>query len=101
MYTVYATYKNADDTEGRGPMVLDKIFFEKHDAYEYINQQSGVMGRTLVALRRDSWDGLGDWEVKPLQIMQHLQDGEEYERQKARESGLAKLTGDERRALGL
>lgn len=41
---VFAVYKNSDMTEGRGPMVLDKLFLVRKMAVEYANSQKGVMG---------------------------------------------------------
>jgi hypothetical protein len=42
-YVVVVT-KNADFTEGRGPMVFDKVFTGVDSAVEYIKNQSGIYG---------------------------------------------------------
>lgn len=40
MQTVYQILKNADTTEGRGPMIPMEIAFEEdHEAYAYIGKQ--------------------------------------------------------------
>lgn len=41
---VYVVFRNFDMTEGRGPMVLDKIFLDESKARKYMENQSGVMG---------------------------------------------------------
>lgn len=41
---VWCVLKNADFTEGRGPMRLHKIFNDIHDAVNYIMSQSGIYG---------------------------------------------------------
>lgn len=41
---VVAVLKNADFIEGRGPMVLDKIFDTHTRAHEYIMNQDGIYG---------------------------------------------------------
>jgi hypothetical protein len=97
MYTVYATYRNSDMNEGRGPMVMDKVFTEERDAQEYINQQPGVFGRHPEHGWQNS--GLSDWTVKSLIILEHLEDGEEYARQQTLERAYSKLTPKERSVL--
>jgi hypothetical protein len=42
-YVVVVT-KNADFTEGRGPMMFDKVFTGVDSAVEYILDQSGIYG---------------------------------------------------------
>lgn len=44
MSAVYAVYKNSDMTEGRGPMVLDSLWWSEEDAWAYANKHLGVMG---------------------------------------------------------
>ena len=36
--------KNADFTEGQGPMVAHKLFAEFIDAHNYVMQQEGIFG---------------------------------------------------------
>lgn len=58
---IYQTYRNADQTEGRGPMEPDLAFFHKEHAERFIDEQPGIMGR------REKWSQLrhGDWVVMP------------------------------------
>lgn len=41
---VYVVLKNADFTEGRGPMLYHKIFKTQNLAHEYIMGKSGIYG---------------------------------------------------------
>lgn len=97
MFTVFGTYKNSDMTEGKGPMVLDKVFFEEADANSYILEQSGVMGRKPE--HGLGWQRMGDWEVKPIVVLESLADGEEYVRSRNLERAFSKLTESEQEAL--
>lgn len=62
---VYITRRNADMTEGRGPMIMDKVFDTYEKAEIYINSQPGVMGR------KGNWtsgkDG-SDWDIKEATV---------------------------------
>lgn len=63
----YQAYRNSDMTEGRGPMVPDRIFLHKEHANAYIDKQPGVMGRR----RKWSTEKYGDWEIKDVEIIEH------------------------------
>lgn len=97
MFIVYATYRNSDMTEGRGPMVMDKVFIDEKDATDYINQQDGVMGRKP----DHGWQNanMGDWQVRPLTVLEHLLDGVEYVRQENVKAAYQKLSGAEKAAI--
>ncbi len=41
---VYLVNKNADFTEGRGPMLPHRLFKNADDAHNYIMDQSGIFG---------------------------------------------------------
>lgn len=70
MKTIYMTMRNADMTEGRGPMVQDLCFSGRELAAEYIDQQPGVMGR------RGKWseDKFGDWKIQTLEVLDQIPD---------------------------
>lgn len=99
MITVFATYRNQDMTEGRGPMVLDKVFMVQDDAEAYILQQDGVMGRKPSDFGKPSWEGMGDWKVEPLVIHESLADLEEFVFNENLEAAFAKLTPAEKAAV--
>lgn len=98
MIKVWGTYKNGDITEGKGPMVLEKLFLHEDDAHTYINGQQGVFGRKAPEA---GWQNsrLGDWEVKPLVVLEHLQDGVEYEHEQNLNRAYAKLLPQEKAAI--
>lgn len=78
-------------------MVLDKVFVNEYDAQTYIDEQTGVMGRKP----QEGWENspMDDWQVKPLEILEHLEDGEEYERKQAVDRAFSKLTPFEMKAV--
>lgn len=64
MKTIYLARKNADGTEGRGPMVTEAAFTNRSDANSFIDKKPGVMGR--VSEKGWSNEKYGDWDVVPL-----------------------------------
>lgn len=94
---IYVVYKQMDMTEGRGGKGMDKIFLNKQDAMDYIDDKPGVMGI------KKKWSSLphGDWEVREIWAYSSLQESTEEEQKKIRESALSKLTLAEKNALGL
>lgn len=59
MKTVFIVMKNADMNEGRGPNIIDSVWFFRERASEYIDIQPGVQGR------RCKWseEKFGDWYI--------------------------------------
>jgi hypothetical protein len=94
---IYLTYRNADMTEGRGPMVPDLAFTELDLANEYIDEQLGVMGRKV----KWSLDKYGDWIVKELEVLNQSVKSTREKKETLKASGLSKLTPGEKEALGL
>jgi hypothetical protein len=93
MYTVYAAFKDADMTEGKGPMILDQVFGYRQDAYSYIQKQLGVMGR-----RADpslGWAKMGDWEVRELIVLASLEEVQMIRKEELIASAMNKLNPDE------
>lgn len=101
MITVFASYRNSDTTEGRGPMVVDKVFTKETDAYAYINGQTGVMGRSPSQFGQNGWAQMGDWTVKSIDVYESLDEASTAHTEALKAKALAKLTPAERRALGL
>lgn len=65
--TVYGVYRNTDMTEGRGPMVLDRLFLYEEMAQMYADSQLGVMGYKP---KGGSWAKIphAEWQVRPLGV---------------------------------
>jgi len=97
MFTVFGVYRNADQTEGRGPMVLSKLFASREVAEHYVVAQPDPYGR-----QREWRDGrYGDWELRDHAVFQSLEEIEECVADEAKRRALAKLTDEDKRALGL
>lgn len=98
--TVFLTMRNADTTEGRGPMVHDKAFLQRDHAVEYIDRQPGVMGRQA----KWSQEKYGDWRIEPLVVyMGRFTEAAAQEelRRAAYEKAKSLLSSAELTALGL
>lgn len=99
MLTVWATYRNADMTEGRGPMLLDKVFTKEEDAHAYTMTKDGVFGRKPADFGKTSWDGMGDWKVEPIVVLDGLDDANEHDYEVNVRKAYQKLTEEERAAV--
>lgn len=97
---VYTVMKNRDTTEGRGPMVAIETFTTEADAWMFCHGKPGVMGR-----KPDDGDWksshMGDWTVRETEVHDSLKAFKVSEDVKLRISGRAKLTPEERTALGV
>lgn len=102
MITIYLAKKNADMTEGRGPMIVDKAFTDQLVAEEYINGKPGVMGRRPSDFKPNgTWklSGMGDWEVESLSVFESIEEMEENSESKIFERAMAKLSEAEKKVL--
>lgn len=97
MKTIYAVYRNADTTEGRGPMVLDSLFSNRNHANTYIDNEPGVMGR------REKWSEkkYGDWKVEELVVYDSITEKNLNDKEILRRKALSKLSKEEIEALGV
>src|SRR5574343_1138633 len=94
---VYLTKRNADMTEGRGPMVNDLCFANRNEAEAYIDEQDGVMGR------RERWSqrAFGDWTIDEVEVLDSYRDALAVKKESLKARALLKLTKEEKAALGL
>lgn len=90
---IFLARRNADMTEGRGPMVNDKAFVTHHMACNYIDKQQGVMGRKGPFSNQP----MGDWDVQTIPVYGRIPEPKEILRAQA----LSKLTKEEKEVLGL
>ncbi len=59
---IYIVERNADTTEGRGPMVIDSVWLDWNKAAAYIDDKPGVMGR------RAKWsESPDDWRIVTME----------------------------------
>jgi hypothetical protein len=95
MKKAYGAYQNTDLNEGRGPLQLAALFFEKKDAQRCSDNLGGVMGSK------------NDCEVREFTVFEnYLEYDPNAKHEKAvwdqiRETALSKLTNDEKQALGV
>jgi len=91
---IFMVLRNADSTEGRGPMVNKEAFLNRTDAIDYIQQiyASHHGDQTAEGLIKAGW-----WDIREME----LHEGAFDPHAKARASALAKLTPAERELLGL
>lgn len=94
---VYATYRNRDTVEGRGGMVIDKVFLHRKHAEDYIDEQPGIMGRKA----KWSQEKYGDWTVETLEVLEYDVVEAKKRKENLREEALAKLSAEEKEVLGL
>jgi hypothetical protein len=93
---VYLTRRNSDMTEGRGPMVNDKCFINRELAAEHIDNKPGVMGRAGKWSEQEH----GDWQVQEIDVLKFSVRVSEQEKENLVSAGLAKLTQEEKEAMG-
>jgi hypothetical protein len=101
MITVYVVKENADQTEGRGPMIVRAAFTVENDAWQWADKfGNGIMGRKPSS---GSWRGerYGDVLVEPLVVAESFEEHELVKRSALRKQALAKLTDAEKHALGI
>jgi len=89
MRTVWLAQENADLTEGRGPMVTKGAFFCKEDAE-----------RAAANLKRVYGFGHGEVAREPLEVWNSFEEWQQHNDNAVRSRALAKLTPEEREALG-
>lgn len=79
MKNVYGVYKQTDMIEGRGGVVLERVYHNIADAWVYANRHSGIMGRGPKGSThsfcpgwqcKQCWPYGGDWNVRPMKVYQ-------------------------------
>lgn len=100
MLTVYQVMKQSDMAAGNGYMIPDLCFSTEQHAWDYVNQQTGIMGRTP---NSGKWQlsGFKDWDVKEVRVYHSVEESEQEKLIKKKEKALSKLTEEEKEILGL
>jgi hypothetical protein len=94
---VYGLYYNSDMTEGRGPMLLHSIWDNWAECVKFMDKQTGIMGRKA----KWSTQKYGDWRIEEHYIVSSEADMTEKQNHEIKQKALAKLTDEEKKALGL
>ena len=96
MKQIHVVSKNSDETEGRGRMVAIAHFSERPDAVAYTQAQPDAYKRSR------EWKGnrYGDLQLDPITVFESLDEVEGYVPVDLKAQALAKLTAEEKRALG-
>jgi hypothetical protein len=92
MQKVYIVLKNADMTEGRGPMFPFTVFLSKAVAQVFISKQGGVFGGP---------PDNGGWDIKEMEAYGTLEEYNKGKQEALKQSALKKLTREEKEVLGL
>jgi hypothetical protein len=105
MHDIYLVQRNADTTEGRGPMVNDKAFTSLSMAESYVDLQPGTMGycpkEGRIAYKRKHGDYGGCWDILQVPVYDTIVEAIKGDTEQLRRNALRKLTAEERAALGL
>lgn len=103
MDIVFVVMKNADFTEGRGPMLLHKIFKTGPAAVSYIQKQSGIFGsKQHIDYGKHGYYAYGNgYYVEETVVFDTAEDAEQSNIDKEVEQAMRKLTDREKNLLGL
>jgi len=89
---VYVVLKNADFTEGRGPMLLDKVFVTMELARKYVMSKDGICGskqdyNPRVSSKSDEY--YNGYQIKTVEVLEYY-NNEEIEKKKKKIEELKK-----------
>lgn len=103
MKKVYIVMKNADFTEGRGPMLFDCAFEHGKDAVEYVSFQEGIYGSPqLVQMNTyGHYAYANGYLIDEVVVHQSIDAMEAAQVALQRQKALAKLTEEEKKLLGI
>ena len=103
MKNIYVVLKNADFTEGRGPMLFDSVWENGDDAINYVSDQPGIYGsKQHIELNKYGFYAYANgYQIKEIPLFETYEGMEEIQKEKTRQQALAKLTKEEKEALGL
>lgn len=101
--TIFIVLKNADFTEGRGPMLFHSAWHNGEDAIRWVSAQSGIFG-SAQRINRGQYGYYAyanGYQIIETTTIESYDDFIIAGETNARREALAKLTLDERRVLGL
>lgn len=105
--SIFVVLRNADFTEGRGPMLIDTIFSTGPEAIKYVEAQQGIFGSKQKVdyqnsrLSRGLYATASGYEIVEYKVLDTVQEKAASDKAVARQKALDKLTPKERTLLGL
>jgi hypothetical protein len=103
MKSVFIVLKNADFTEGRGPMLFHSVWEDGEQAIKYVEKQQGISG-SRQKVERGKYGHFAyanGYLINEKPLMTSLGDVEAAELLTKREAALRKLNDEDKRVLGL
>lgn len=100
---IYIVSKNADFTEGRGPMLFDCAFTDGEVAISYVEDQDGIYGSPQ-KVERDKYGAFAygnGYDIKKVPLYNSKEEISRVREDKEKATALGKLTTREKRLLGL
>lgn len=103
MKKIYVVLRNADFTEGRGPMLFHAAFTSGEEAIKYVANQFGIFGSAQHVERNkyNHYAYANGYQIDEVVLHDNAEAIEENERRIAKDKALAKLTKEEQQLLGL
>lgn len=103
MDKVYVVLRNADSTEGRGPMLLHAAFSDGEEAIKYVEKQGGIFGskQEVVRGKYGHYASGNGYQIVEQPVYKSGEDIETIEREQLRARALGKLSEEEREVLGI
>lgn len=103
MNTVFVVKRNADFTEGRGPMVLHAIFASGPEAVEYVKTRKGIYGSAQkIEMGRDGkYASANGYDIVEIKVHDTKEEFLAQIEADERAAALRKLTARECELLGL
>lgn len=99
---VYVVRKNADFTEGRGPMLLHKIFSDAPLARAYVERQKGIYGSPQGLNKHYEEDDeyhYNGYSIQGVKVLDSLISDEEKEKLESEKQKLARRIAEINEAL--
>lgn len=100
---IYVVFKNADFTEGRGPMQFHLAFTDGEEAIRYVEKQQGIYGSPQ-RVERGKYGHFAygnGYEIDKVVVHRSVAEVIRNQKEEARKKALAKLTEEEIELLGL
>lgn len=103
MQKVYVVMRNADFTEGRGPMLMHSLWLRGPEAVKFVESQDGIYGspQRVEMGKYGHYASANGFQIDEKQIFVTLSEYEATADEAVRAAALAKLSPKEKAVLGL